>query len=433
MKLTKTTVAKLSMPAGKSELIVFDEDMSGFGIRLRAGGSAVWIAQYRVGAKQRRVTLGKLSTLDADAARKAAKQVLAKAGLGQDHQAERRAQQARAAVTFKAIADQYLEHAKKALKDKTYAECERHLTRDWKPCHKRPVHEIDRRDVAARLQVIAAEYGPIAANRSRATLSTFYAWAIGHGVAEVNPVIGTVPPGKESEGQRALSSAEARSVWGALGDDEFGRIVKLLLLTGQRRGEVAGMTWAELDLDKALWSLPADRTKNALPHDVPLSQQAVAILSAVPRREKEVSTADGPRRELRALLFGRGDGPFSGWSKPRERLNGRIARKRASARLGRPLTKDEKPEPADSLPRWTLHDLRRTVVTGMNELGIQPHIVEAVVNHVSGRAKAGVAGVYNRATYATEKRMALQAWADHLDEVLGLGERKVIPMVAPGG
>ena len=168
-----------------------------------------------------------------------------------------------------------------------------------------------------------------------------------------------------------------------------------------------------------MWSLPADRTKNALPHDVPLSHQAVAILCAVAHREK------------RTLLFGRGEGPFSGWSKPRERLNGRIARKRAATRLGRPLGKDEKPEPEDALTRWTLHDLRRTVVTGMNEMGIQPHVVEAVVNHVSGRAKAGVAGVYNRATYANEKRMALQAWADHLDEVLGLGERKVIPMVAP--
>jgi integrase len=406
------------MPAGKSDLIVFDEDMPGFGIRLRAGGSAAWIAQYRVGAKQRRVTLGRLSTLDPDAARKAAKQVLAKAGLGQDHQAERTAKRAQAAVTFKAIADQYLERAKKALRDRTYAECQRHLTRDWKPFQTRPVHEIDRREVAARLQVIATEYGPIAANRSRATLSTLYAWAIGHGLAEMNPVVGTVPPGKESEGQRALSALEIGAVWDALGDDEFGRVVKLLLLTGQRRGEVAGITWDEVDLEKAVWSLPANRTKNALPHDVPLARQAVAILSTVPRRER------------RAMLFGRGEGPFSGWSKPRERLNERIARKRAEARLGRPMAKDEKPEQTDSLPRWTLHDLRRTVVTGMNELGIQPHIVEAVVNHISGRAKAGVAGVYNRATYATEKRMALQVWADHLDVVLGLGEAKVIPMRA---
>jgi hypothetical protein len=137
-----------------------------------------------------------------------------------------------------------------------------------------------------------------------------------------------------------------------------------------------------------------------------------------------------PRRAGRELLSGRDDGPFAAWANAKERLNARVARRRAEARFGRPLAADEDPQTSDALPAWNLHDLRRTVVTGMNELGIQPHIVEAVVNHVSGRAKAGVAGVYNRATYAAEKRMALQAWADHLDQVLGLGERTVIPMRA---
>ena len=148
---------------------------------------------------------------------------------------------------------------------------------------------------------------------------------------------------------------------------------------------------------------------------MPLSRQATTLLRTVKVRDE------------RELLFGRGEGPFSGWSKSRERLSARITRQRAEARRGRRLDADERPRPSDA-PRWTLHDLRRTVVTGMNELGIQPHVVEAVVNHVSGRAKAGVAGVYNRANYANEKRMALQAWADHLDQLLGLGERKVIPM-----
>jgi sugar phosphate isomerase/epimerase len=129
-------------------------------------------------------------------------------------------------------------------------------------------------------------------------------------------------------------------------------------------------------------------------------------------------------------LFGEGSGPFSGWSQSKSRLDARIARHRAEARFGRPLGKGESPIPEDALAPWTLHDLRRTAVTGMNELGIAPHVVEAVVNHVSGRAKAGVAGVYNRAVYALEKRAALQAWADHLDEVLGLGERKVVMLRA---
>ena len=211
MKLTKATVAKLTLPEGKSELIVFDEDLPGFGLRLRAGGSAVWVAQYRVGAKQRRVTLGRLATLDPEVARKAAKQVLAKADLGQDHQAERHERQAKAAVTFKAIADQlYLAHAAKAHKAKDHRERTRYLDRDWKPFHARSVHEIDRREVAARLHVLAAEHGPVASNRARATLSAFYAWAIGHGVADANPVIGTVPPGVERSRERVLSAMEIR-------------------------------------------------------------------------------------------------------------------------------------------------------------------------------------------------------------------------------
>ena len=131
------------------------------------------------------------------------------------------------------------------------------------------------------------------------------------------------------------------------------------------------MKWGELDLDRAMWSLPPERTKNGLPHDVPLSLQAVAILRSIKAR-------DG-----RELLFGHAEGPFSDWSKSHERINARIACRRAEARLGRSLEPDEQPSVGDAIAPWTLHDLRRTVVTGMNELGIQPHVVEAVVNHVS--------------------------------------------------
>jgi integrase len=418
MKLTKAAIGRLRLPEGKAEVIHFDEDLAGFGLRLRAGGSAVWIAQYRVGAKQRRVTLGRVATLDPDTARREARKVLAKADLGQDAQAERRDRQARGAVTFQAGAKLYLKHAEANQKPRTVAERRRHLERDFKPFNQRSVHEVNRRDVAARLQAVAAEHGPVAANRARATMSAFYAWAIGQGLADSNPVIGTSPPGPERSRERVLSSTEIRVIWEAADDHEHGRIIKLLLLTGQRRSEVAGITWGELDLDRGTWSLPGARTKNGLPHDVPLSRQAQATL-------RDVAV-----RKARELLFGRRKGPFSGWSKPRERLNIRVARRRAEERLGRPLGAGERPQAGDELPPWTLHDLRRTVVTGMNELGVAPHVVEAVVNHVSGRARAGVAGVYNRANYANEKRAALQAWADHLDEVLGLGERKVIPMRA---
>jgi integrase len=418
VKLTKATVARLRVPEGKGELIAFDEDLPGFGLRLRAGGSAVWVAQYRISPRQRRVTLGRLATLDPDQARRAARAVLAKADLGQDAQAERRERRAEAAAAFGAVAQLYLARAAAGWRPKTVAERRRYLLRYWQPFHPRPVDGVARREVAARLQALAEAHGPVASNRARAALSAFYAWAIGQGLAEANPVVGTVPVGHERPRERVLSAEEVRALWAAAGDDDHGRVVRLLLLTGQRRGEVAGMAWGELDLERGIWSLPAARAKNGLPHDLPLPAQAAALLAATPRREG------------RGLLFGRGAGPFAAWPKAKERLDRRIARGRAEARLGRPLGAGERPEAGDALPPWTLHDLRRTVVTGMNELGVAPHVVEAVVNHVSGRARAGVAGVYNRATYAAEKRAALQAWADHLDEVLGRGERKVVPIRA---
>ena len=153
--------------------------------------------------------------------------------------------------------------------------------------------------------------------------------------------------------------------------------VRLLLLTGQRRKEVAGIRWTELDFERAVWSLPADRTKNGQAHDVPLSDLVLEIL-----RGRE------PRGE-RELIFGEGKGSFSGWSQAKARLDRR-----------------------SDVSAWRLHDIRRTVVTGMAELGVQPHIIEAAVNHLSGH-KAGVAGIYNRATYAAEKRCALSVWTDH--------------------
>ena len=246
MKLTKATVAKLAVPLGKSELIVFDEDLPGFGLRLRAGGSAVWVAQYRIGAKQRRVTLGRTAVLDPDRARKAAREVLAKAGLGMDAQAEQRDRQAKAAVTFGAIVQGYLKAVEGASKGRTHGERRRHLLRDWQPFHARPIDAITRRDVAARLQVLADEHGPIASNRARAALSAFYGWAIGRGHADINPVIGTDRVGIERSRERVLSADDIRSVWAAAGEDDHARILKLLLLTGQRCGEVAGMTWGEL-------------------------------------------------------------------------------------------------------------------------------------------------------------------------------------------
>jgi len=182
-----------------------------------------------------------------------------------------------------------------------------------------------------------------------------------------------------------LSNDELRAVWTVAGDlGDFGIIVQLLILTGQRREEIGGMTWQELDVEKALWSIPAERSKNRQAHEVPLSNPALMLLQTRQHHDQ------------RDLVFGIGKGPFSGWSKAKARLDTR-----------------------SGVQNWRLHDLRRTVVTGMAETGIQPHIIEAVVNHISGH-KAGIAGVYNRAAYGPEKRSAMAAWADHVQAVVGI-------------
>jgi integrase len=230
---------------------------------------------------------------------------------------------------------------------------------------------------------IANESGETVANRARAALSSFFTWAMGEGLADINPVIGTNKAKEGGSRDHVLRDTELAAIWKACREDDYGRIVRLLILTGQRREEVGAMHWDEINLARAVWTIPRERTKNSLPHNVPLSDAALAILRSAPQR-------DG-----RALIFGDGAGGFQGWSKAKVALDNRVAQAEVKVRP------------------WRLHDLRRTVATHLNDLGTLPHVVEAVLYHSSGH-KAGVAGVYNRANYQQEKRGALHRWADHL-------------------
>lgn len=392
MKLTQKNIQAIALPAGTTDKIFFDDDLPGFGLRIRAGGKRVWVAQYRIGTTQRRMTLP-VSKANADEARKWAKGVLAKAQLGQDAQTEKATVKAESAVTLGAVADRYLEHAETILKPRSYVETERYLRKNWLALAKLPIARIERAQVAAQLTKIRKENGPYAANRARAALSAMFAWAIGEGTAHANPVIGTNKD-KEAKRERVLTGEEISLIWQEAGEGDYADIVRLLVLTGQRRQEVAGMLWSELDLHKKMWSLPADRTKNGLPHNVPLSGKALAILQGRTKKEN------------RDLVFGVGDGAFQGWSNAKTKLDARL--------IARLQKVDEK---ARLLP-WRVHDIRRTVATGLGGLRVLPHVVEAALNHISGH-KAGVAGLYNKSTYDPEKRQALDLWAKH---VTGLRE-----------
>ena len=228
------------------------------------------------------------------------------------------------------------------------------------------------------------------------------------GLAANNPVIATNRPHEPKSRERTLSDAELVEIWRAARDDAYGRIIRLLMLTGQRRDEVGGMAWSELALDKGLWSIPASRTKNKRAHDVPLSDTALAILREMPALGE------------RDLVFTGGRGGFSGWSKAKEALDGRIAATRREAAVGK-----GSPDAAKPMPHWTLHDLRRTLATRAGDLGIAPHVVEALLNHVSG-SKAGVAGVYNRSLYQVEKRTALEIWGQHIEHLMTDASPKVV-------
>jgi integrase len=423
MKLTQAAaddIMRKPIPADKSELRMFDEDLVGFGIRLRRGGNGKpqgrWIVQYRVKDKAGQTTknLGTVGTVNAKAARERAKDILAQAQLGVDLREAQRETRERSKDTFGIIAARYLEKRRGDLKPRSFEQVETHLTKHWARFDRLPMHEIAKRDIAIRLGEIAEgtptekKRGPIAANRARASLSSFFSWAMAEGIVDINPVIATNRQGAERTRDRVLTDAELVAIWNATNGDDYGYIVRLLILTGQRRDEVGAVAKGELDLPGRKWTIAATRTKNGRAHEVPLSDPALAILKAATTREG---------RKDREAIFGDGaaGNGFSGWSKAKAALDKRIIGEAKQKKKAAP---------------WRLHDIRRTVATRMIDLGVLPHVVEAVLNHVSGH-KAGVAGVYNRALYSAEKRQALDLWAAHVEALLaGKSASNVIALKA---
>src|SRR5262245_22768928 len=368
MKITARTVTALKLPKDRNDAIYFDDDMPGFGLRLRISGQQVrrsWVAQYRSLGRTRRVLLGSAEILGAEQARAAAKKVLARVTLGHDPQAEKAARRQKDAHSLKGVVGDYLAFKQTTVRPRTYAEIARYLTGHFfQPLHNVPIDQIARRDVAARLTKITTENGSITASRARIALSGFYAWAMGQGLAESNPIVGTTRPQEAKPRDRVLSDAELAAIWNACDDDAFGKVIKLLILTGARRAEVGGMRWSEIDFERGVWVIPAERVKNGRQHTLPLTSLAMSIIQSVPKRID------------RDHLFGtHSDAGLSHWHQKAE-LDQRL-----------------------SIKPWRVHDLRRTCATGMADIGTAPHVVEQILNHQSGH-RAGVGGIYNRSSYA---------------------------------
>jgi integrase len=395
MKLTAKAVAALTMPAGKTDLIVFDDAMPGFGYRLRIGaGSKVlrsWVCQYRHAGASRRLLLGAGEVLGAEQARVMAKKALGRVANGEDPQASKLDRRGKDRHTLKATVADYLAVKEREVRTRTYVETARYLTGPYfKPLHSLALDQITRKDVASRLNRISLDSSSIVAGRARATLSAFYVWAMQAGIVEANPVVGTAKPKESPSRDRVLSDAELAAIWKACGNDDYGRCIKLLILSGCRRQEIGAIAWPEFNFEQATWTLPSERSKNGRAHTLPLLPAILAIIKAVPRMAG------------RDQLFGTRAAGFSGWSRGKAELDRRV-----------------------NVKNWTTHDIRRSVATKLADLGVLPHVIEQILNHQSGH-KAGPAGIYNRSSYEREVKAALALWCDHLCVLVEGGERKVI-------
>jgi integrase len=393
-KLVEGYANKLEVPPDKRDVQVFDAALPGFGIRKFESGRASYFVKFNVGKQQRRLTLGTVVPGNLAEMRRKASAILSKARLGQDAVAEKRTATGKRNGSLGTLIAKYLSERQPKLRPRYYGEIKRQLENDWKPLHVPAVETIGRQSVIRVIDEIAVRQGETAADRARVALSGFYAWAIERGYSETNPTLNISPRAQGSSRERVLTEAELVEIWRASADDDYGYIIKLLILTGQRRAEIGDLGWSEIDRAKSQIELPASRTKNGRPHLVPLCEQALEILDRI-----EVE-------EDRDLVFGRGEGGFSGWSKAKAELDERIAAARRDAGVKKPM------------PPWVLHDLRRSFVTHLNEIKFAPpHVIEAIVNHVSGHL-AGVAGTYNKALYLDERRRALVLWGQHLTMLL---------------
>lgn len=392
-KLCEGYAGRILVPAGSRDVQVFDDDLPGFGIRKFGSGKASYFVKFNIGAKQRRLTLGAVVKGNFAEMRKRASTVLAKARLGQDAVEEKLASIGEG-KTLAELVPIYLEERRADLRARTHLEVSRHLKVHWKPLHPLRVKAVRREDIIRVIDDLVDCNGKGAADRARSALSTFFAWTIDRNFRDANPTLAIKSRGSNAGRNRVLSEAELVEVWQACLDDDYGRIVRLLILTLQRRTEIGDLADSELSYLESRILLSEHRTKNGRPHVIPLSGLACEILKSVERRKD------------RDLLFGQGIGGFSGWSKAKGDLDSRITDARRRRGIAHPM------------PHWTLHDLRRSGVTYLHELGLaQPHVVEAIVNHVSGH-RQGVAGVYNKAQYLLERRQALSLWSDHLRNLI---------------
>ena len=385
-KLTAKAVEAIK-PAGARKEIP-DALLPGLYLVVQPSAAKSWAVRYRHGGRPRKLTLGPCPALDLKTARELGAKALRSVAEGRDPASEKQAHPVHLDSVEDVVARFIEKHIRRNYRPKPAKEAERllrvHVLTAWRS---RTIGDITRRDMRDMLDRIVEAGAPVAANRVHSITRKLFGWAVEHEIIAASPMAGLKAPAVEKSRDRVLTDDELRRVWnaaGQIGDPIYGAVVRVLILTGQRRGEVAGMEQAELDLEGRLWSLPKERTKNARAHDVPLSPQAIIVINKIPRTSERFVFSFNGEAPINSGSFG----------KPKERLN---------ALCG--------------FSDWTLHDIRRSVASGMAKLGISLPVIEKVLNHASG-SFAGIVGIYQRHDFADEKRRALDAWGGFVADLV---------------
>lgn len=396
--------------AGASRREIPDPGAAGLYLVVQPSGAKSWAVRYRFGGRPRKMTLGSYPMVGIKDARERAGQARDKIEAGRDPallEAAAIAEKRSPRTDAEELLGEFLKRHGPTLKESTRAEYKRLVDKELTPKWRgRAVGSIDRHDVLSLVDDIRDRPAPIQANRTFAVARKFFAWLIERGILTASPVAGARPMTAEPSRDRVLADREVVALWRAT---EALRApwcapVRLLLLTAQRREEVVGLEWSEIDLAAGQWAIPKQRAKNGKEHFVPLTPAAVETLQSAPRiaGSKLVFTTTG-------------ETPISGISKAKARLD---------ALMLADLRRDD---PDAVLAGWRLHDLRRTAATGMAAIGHPPHVVEAVLNHKSGTIR-GVGAIYNRHSYAAEKRAALTDWGDRVAALVGQPANNVLVM-----
>jgi integrase len=413
MPRSQQTITKTLVDREKPEeedRFIWDDELPGFGLKITPAGRKAYVFQYRMesgrGAPSRRYTIGKHGEpWTPSTARIEAGKLADRVKAGDDPMEQKKIRRQNTVEGL--IANFMASRRQRGLKSADQIEriLKKHIPASWK---RRAATSITPEDVQKLVDAIADQHVTQAC-RVASYLKTMFRWALTRGVP-VSPAEGVQKPGKERSRTRTPTVSELAEIWrgaGTLGYP-FGPAIKTLILTGQRRNEVAGMGWSEVErtlqgnLEAAVWTIPAFRAKNGEEHIVHLTPFALDVFTQCPMVQDQ------------DLIFSTtGKTKISGWGKIKKRLDKAVhdARQQAAKAAG------QDPDKVQPMPHWVLHDLRRSLATGLSDRGVPPHVADRILNHTS-RTKGGVAAVYNKAQYANERREALRLWSDTIEAAL---------------